>query len=435
MKEKIKEKQFQKWLVLLNKIAESILMNASLPDLTNAILDAIRTHLKSFGGVILLIDKEKKNLVLHSFNELPIINKALKLVPKNIYDIKYPLNIPGMLISETVKQNRITSSKQLRDFFYPVFRPGKLLDTIQAILGVKTCIGIPIRIQGVVRGVLFVAAQEKNISEDQFLTMQFYANLSGLALENKFKLEEINERYEMEKETTAILSHELKTPIAIAHHSAQTILMMLEKYKDKVDGKNLSELLKTAQDIHHGMDRLTKICTSIFNLREVENKVPEDIHLIDLKKQLAQIIYTYERKAEEKGITFKYSVDEKKEKFYGAIIQLEQIITILLDNAVKYTEKGSISFSAEFKNKKLTCIVTDTGYGIPKNKRHLVFGRFYRNLQKKKMSKAEGLGLGLYIAQKIIEEINGHIRIEDNPQGKGTRFIAEIPVYTSRKAN
>jgi signal transduction histidine kinase len=432
MTPKISEQQFLQWLVLLNGIAEKILMNVSLEDLTTSIMSAIQTHLKSFGGVILLIDEENKNLKLHSFSRLPLIKKALQLVPQNIFGIKYPLDIPDLLIAEPVKRNNIVQSEHLRDFFYPVFKPAKLLDTIQKILGVKMCIGIPIRIQGIVRGVFFIAAQEKNISETQYITMQFFANLSGLALENKLKLDEIRERYEMEKETTSILSHELKTPIAIAHHSAQTILMTLEKYKDSVDKKSIAELLKTARDVQHGMDRLARICTSIFNLREVENRVPRDIHLIDLKKQCGQILYTHERKAHEKGLDFKFQLEENKNKYHGAIIQLEQIMTILLDNAVKYTEKGRITVESRFRNKKLICTVTDTGIGIPEHQRHLVFNRFYRNPKRGKINQIEGLGLGLYIAQKIIKEIKGSIEIDQNPEGRGTRFTVKIPLYSRR---
>lgn len=434
MTPKISEQQFLQWLVLLNSIAEKILMNVSLEDLTSSIMDAIQTHLKSFGGVILLIDDENKNLKLHSFSKLPLIKKALELVPQNIFNIKYPLDIPDLLISEPVKRNNIIQSEHLRDFFHPVFKPAKLLDTIQKILGVKMCIGVPIRIQGIVRGVLFIAAQEKNITETQYLTMQFFANLSGLALENKLKLDEIKERYEMEKETTSILSHELKTPIAIAHHSAQTILMTLEKYKDSVDKKKIAELLKTAHDIQHGMDRLTRICTSIFNLREVENKVPSDIHLIDLKKQCGQILYVHERKAREKGLEFEFHIDENKRKYHGAIIQLEQIMTILLENAVKYTDKGRITVEGRFKNQKLVCTITDTGCGIPEKQRHLVFNRFYRNTRGGKLNKSEGLGLGLYIAQKIIKEIKGSITIDDNPVGAGTCFTVKIPLYKKKNS-
>lgn len=127
---------------------------------------------------------------------------------------------------------------------------------------------------------------------------------------------------------------------------------------------------------------------------------------------------------------FKWSLADNPQQYKGAIIQLEQIIIILLDNALKYTTHGSIGLQLEFKNQKLICRITDTGNGIPKKQRQLVFEKFYRlvHKQKKQISK-EGLGLGLYIAKKILEKINGNISISDNPEGQGSLFIVEIPVF------
>lgn len=396
---------------LFSQIVERILGNEYIHNTTKEILNTLRLLLKGFGGGLYLKDKND-NLYLFDYSKTNFIEKLTRLIPGDIFRFSFPLKNTKALIGKCVNENRIITSDHLADFFSPIV--SKIpLESIQFISGIKYIIGIPIRVKGNAIGALFAVFKKRSLTPYEKSILQFYANLSGLAIENNLKLDEINKRYELEKETTSILSHELKTPIAIAHHSAQTILMMLEKYKNNVDKSTLKDLLKTAQDIQHGMDRLTKICTSIFNLREVENKVPGDIHLIDLKNQLAQIVYTYERKAIEKKIKFEFSFDETKEKYYGGIVQLEQIITILLDNAVKYTDKGAINLTAKFKKKKLICMVTDTGCGIPKKLRNMVFGRFYRHLNNsKKINKSEGLGLGLYIAEKIIREIKGNIQMK-----------------------
>ena len=78
-------------------------------------------------------------------------------------------------------------------------------------------------------------------------------------------------------------------------------------------------------------------------------------------------------------------------------------------------------------------IVTDSGRGIPKSKREMIFGRFYRYTDwgKSYFTKTEGLGLGLYIAKKILNQIGGKIGVADNENGKGTKFWVEVPVYSS----
>lgn len=429
--QKLSWEDFGQTVDLFSQIVERILGNENIHVTTKEILKTLRVLLKGFGGGLYLKDKEGRNLHLFDYTKTNFIERLAKFIPGNMFRFAFPIKNSKALISKCVAENKIVTSDRLADFFTPIV-PKTPLDSIQFIGRIQYLIGIPIRIKGTAIGVLFAVFRKKGLTLYEKSILQFYANLSGLALENNLKLEEINERYEMEKETTSILSHELKTPIAIAHHSAQTILMTLEKYKDNVDKKSIAELLKTARDVQHGMDRLARICTSIFNLREVENKVPRDIHLIDLKKQCGQILYTHERRAHEKGLEFEFHLEENKRKYHGAIIQLEQIMTILLDNAVKYTDKGRITVESRFRNKKLICTVTDTGIGIPEHQRHLVFNRFYRNPKKGKINQIEGLGLGLYIAKKIIREIKGSIEIDQNPEGRGTRFTVKIPLYAKK---
>jgi CheY-like chemotaxis protein/anti-sigma regulatory factor (Ser/Thr protein kinase) len=108
-----------------------------------------------------------------------------------------------------------------------------------------------------------------------------------------------------------------------------------------------------------------------------------------------------------------------KEKLYA-------ILTNLVKNAIKYTEKGSIRFGYITKGNYLEFFVKDTGIGIPKNELNTVFDRFvqvHHNLS----SKYEGSGLGLSITKAYVEMLGGTIRVESQ-SGKGSQFYFEIPV-------
>lgn len=121
----------------------------------------------------------------------------------------------------------------------------------------------------------------------------------------------------------------------------------------------------------------------------------------------------------------------QNEKKYGAGIHFEQIIAILLDNAVKYTKSGTITLKLSQPTKKLYCSVRDTGVGIEEDKRKVIFERFYRdrNDRNENLSGTPGLGIGLYIAIKIIKYMKGSIKLKNNPEGEGTEFIVEVPIY------
>lgn len=106
--------------------------------------------------------------------------------------------------------------------------------------------------------------------------------------------------------------------------------------------------------------------------------------------------------------------------------RLMQVINNFLTNAIKFTQKGSITFGYEIRDKMLYFHVTDTGCGIPANKKDSIFGRFV-----KLNSFAQGTGLGLSICRTIIEHMNGTIGVESE-EGKGSTFWFTIPYQPAR---
>lgn len=106
--------------------------------------------------------------------------------------------------------------------------------------------------------------------------------------------------------------------------------------------------------------------------------------------------------------------------------RLMQVINNFLTNAIKFTQKGSITFGYEIRDKMLYFHVTDTGCGIPANKKDSIFERFV-----KLNSFAQGTGLGLSICRTIIEHMNGTIGVESE-EGKGSTFWFTIPYQPAR---
>jgi two-component system phosphate regulon sensor histidine kinase PhoR len=106
---------------------------------------------------------------------------------------------------------------------------------------------------------------------------------------------------------------------------------------------------------------------------------------------------------------------------------LEQVITNLLDNAVKYTDEGEIVVSLAYDDRWVTMEVRDTGIGIPRNKLPHIFERFYV-VDKSRSRKTGGTGLGLSIVKHIILLHGGDISVEST-QGEGTHFIVKLPLH------
>jgi CheY-like chemotaxis protein/anti-sigma regulatory factor (Ser/Thr protein kinase) len=107
-------------------------------------------------------------------------------------------------------------------------------------------------------------------------------------------------------------------------------------------------------------------------------------------------------------------------------VRLQQILSNLLDNAVKFTHQGSIRLGCrKYKKNKLLFYVSDTGIGIPKDKQHIVFDSF-RQVDESFTRTFEGTGLGLAITRKLVERLGGHIWLESET-GRGSTFYFTLP--------
>ncbi|MCC6643840.1 GAF domain-containing sensor histidine kinase [Candidatus Peregrinibacteria bacterium] len=413
----------------LNNIAEMILGNAD-PDITRVeILQYLENSLQTFGAVALEVDSKKKILVLKSFTQSKLIMRVMKMVPLDVYKLTYPLNA-NVLISRCVREDKVLSSSRLRDFFYPVFKLGKVLDVVQKVLGLKLAMAMPIKVNSKVIGAFFCVSKRASMSPTELQLLQLYANLYGIALENSKNIRNLNRLYEAEKETSAMLTHELKTPIAIAYNSSELLGFLIKKYEKSFQNDYIEKMRSHQLQIQESILRMNGIFNSIFSLTEVENNLTVDNQKLNLQESVGRIVDVYQTYKPDL-IKLSYNHKIKKGIYYGPGIQFEQIISIVLENAFKYTKSGKIDVDLQMDGKKMVCTITDTGPGIADRDKVKVFERFVR--ANKAHSKHEkGLGLGLYIAKKIAEKLKGDIKLLNNPKTKGSRFVISFPVYTKK---
>ena len=414
---------------VLSRIAEKILVNEDLTQTSDNILLNLRKNLDVFGCGILLPEPTGTYLRALSYSNTKTIDYFIRFIRPAIFNFKFPIADEKLLLCKCYRDNAITQSFNIQDFFSPII-PAGALEFIQKTAKLQECIAIPIRVMGKPTGVLF-AVFRKRLTDTELSLFQFYANLSGLALENHQKLSQLKRQFEMEKTTTSVLSHELKTPIAIAHNSVQLLKYSLERIEDDLPYNKYKELTGRVSEVQEDLNRILRICNSIFILREVEAHVPLDIHVLNLQTQLKAIVDNFERLAQKSGLRLEAVIESNNSQYHGGIVQLEQIITILLDNAIKYTKRGEVKLWVGVKNGKLTTTVTDTGEGIPEKDRQKIFEQYYRRHQGLG-KRTEGLGLGLYIAKKIVDKLDGKIIVANNPQGKGSEFTVELPVFLKK---
>lgn len=216
-------------------------------------------------------------------------------------------------------------------------------------------------------------------------------------------------------------SHELKTPL-----SSMKILSESMLYMEESDEALTKEFFS---DINHEVDRLTHIINDLLRLVQEENAEKTlDISEVDYAALVQRVIRRIMPIAKQKGIRL-----EKKLvplSIEADAPRLEQVVSNLIDNALKYTDKGSVAVTLKQDGAYAVLTVHDTGIGIPKDSIPRLFERFYR-VDKARSRDTGGTGLGLSIVERIIASHGGYINVE-SAVGRGTTFTVYLPMRAAQ---
>ena len=224
----------------------------------------------------------------------------------------------------------------------------------------------------------------------------------------------LREAYEKQRQFAADASHELRTPLSVVLASAEIL---------ESDTSITSPFLKQViVDIHDEVKKMTKLVSDLLVVARSDNQALKlKLTKVDLAAALDQTLRLMQPLAEKKNLTLRREglntltakLDEQK---------IKQLMLILVDNAVKYTPSGgTITVRlTEPSTGKLVFSVADTGIGIAPEDQQRIFDRFYRD-DKARSREMGGNGLGLAIAQEIVQLHDGAIKVESQP-GAGTTF-------------
>ena len=219
----------------------------------------------------------------------------------------------------------------------------------------------------------------------------------------------------------ANMSHEIRTPM-------NAILGFTELLSKKLENR---EVLAYLESISASGNTLLRLIDDILDISKVEaGKMELQFSDLDLGGLCHSLEVMYGSLAKDKGLFFNVEVDEKLPAHMRMDeLRIRQIITNLLSNAVKFTEKGFITLKVEVtsqygKSQDLLISVEDSGCGIPEEAQATVFSAFEQKPgQEQKVY--GGTGLGLSICHKLVELMEGDIRLESE-DGKGSKFIVEL---------
>lgn len=258
-----------------------------------------------------------------------------------------------------------------------------------------------------------VKERTKELDEGHHAALNILEDLA----EAKSKAEEA---MKIKSDFTSTVSHELRTPLTAIRES---IAIVLDGSAGAINAEQ-KDFLNTAK---RNVDRLARLINDVLDLQKLgSGKMTFDIRENDINEVINEVRQTMRSLMEQKGLDFILQLDESLPRVKFDRDKIIQVLTNLVNNAIKFTERGSISIVTNRSDNGIQVSVQDTGPGIKKEDIPRLFQQF-EQLEKGDNRKTGGTGLGLAISKEIIQRHGGRIWAAAE-LGKGTAFCFILPV-------
>lgn len=292
-------------------------------------------------------------------------------------------------------------------------------------LGLNSHIFAPLISRGIVIGVLTMASQNPTFSykHSDLLLAEELASRAGIAVDKARLYSEAQNALRLRDEFLSIASHELKTPLTSILLHVQSSLSKVRKHsKEKGTQEKIEQMLETAEQ---QTKRLGKLISDLLNVSVVSTgRLGLEKEKVRLSDIVLDVLDRLKLHIQEQKYKIDLQMDEKVKGMWDRV-RIEQVVSNLLTNALKYGEGKPIHITVAKKGAHAILKVTDEGIGIPKDKQKEIFDRFKRAVSTKDYA---GLGLGLYIAKQIVHAHGGRITLEKSARKKGSTFVVSLPL-------
>ncbi len=247
--------------------------------------------------------------------------------------------------------------------------------------------------------------------------------------------EKEEERQQAEFISTA--SHEMRTPVATIEGY---LSLALNPSTSAIDEKARDYLTKAYVSITH----LGNLFQDLLDISRVEDgRLKNTPKVVDLVAFIGEIVYTFEAQAKAKGLVLMFKPTLQQGGGAGRPLNpvyyvdvdndhLREVVSNLIENAVKYTKKGNVTVDIVGDTSHATVSVHDTGIGIPKEDQVHLFQKFYR-VDNSDTRDIGGTGLGLYLCRRLVETMGGRLWLESLYQ-EGSTFFVEFPRLSHEEA-
>ncbi|PIY96619.1 MAG: hypothetical protein COY66_03745 [Candidatus Kerfeldbacteria bacterium CG_4_10_14_0_8_um_filter_42_10] len=411
----------------MDNFAKRISATLNLNEVANVTVDTIKKTMWVDNIAILVGEGAYRPVKVEGFQASDLIHIANKPACRNIISgLKRPLVYDELLVSSNETALPPEDNNYAREQM--------------SRLGIAVV--LPLMAKGNLIACVFIG---RKISKDAYThedlrLLESLANQASISIENARLYNEIQtfnltlkqkvdgatkrlrELLKIKSEFLTIASHQLRTPTSIVRG-------MLSLVTEEDGGLSREEREKFIHQAYEGINRLERIIHDLLNATELEGK---KMHLerqkISVEDLVQESIAGLQPLAEKQKLQLKLEKPKAKlPKIIVDALKFKEAVVNIIDNAIHYTPKGSVTVKLEKGPSEVRIIVSDTGIGISKNDMKNLFKKFVRGEGILQIH-PNGSGLGLFISKKMIEEMGGSIAAESPGKGKGSTFTITMPI-------
>lgn len=291
-------------------------------------------------------------------------------------------------------------------------------------IGTKSHLAVPMASKGEIMGTINFIITDSNrplYDELDVGVAKDIAHFASLAIENARLYKDAMSGLQLRDDFISIASHELRTPITSLNLQIEVLNSLVDELKS--DSEIPIVMRKFLDSTNNQVKRLSHLVDDMLDISRISiGKLNLNIRNVKLKTLTMEVLERFDEQLKEKRIELFFDAPD------NIIVEcdagrIDQVITNFMTNAIRYGKKKPILITIEDKESYVHLRIQDHGRGIRREDFERIFNRFERAHTADDVS---GLGLGLYINKTIVEEHNGRILLESEPE-KGSIFILELP--------
>ena len=359
---------------------------------------------------IMVTDEIKRELVFGKLKKDDRLNRVLKFLDKYEISAILPLNrqtqLNGVLILGYKEMQMPLSVNEIEDL---------------ELLIAQTSVAMG-------RSLLYKEVSDFNTSLQQKVDEQ--------TQELQQKVQELEEARRKEADMIDIMGHELRTPMSIVKLNAD----LLHNFTENVPTRK-EDYIKYVSRIKNAVDTEIKLINTLLSSAKLEgDKIELNLEKVDILDQIKMATHAQEKRIKEKGIELIQNYDKKSHFVYADHARTIEILNNLIDNAVKYTNQGSVTIITKDLGDNVEISIKDTGEGMTQEDVSKLGQKFFRTgnyIQSKESDEFDivrpgGTGLGLYVTFSLIKKMGGEIQV-DSKLGEGSTFTFTLPKYRGQQ--